>query len=157
MIQKYYYYYDSPIGILEIGTTEDELISILYVDEKRKNTEQPEILKETINQIQEYFNGTRKKFDIKFKLKGTEFQEKVWNALTDIPYGDTVSYKYIATKIGNEKAVRAVGNTNGRNIINIVVPCHRVIGANKSLTGYGGGLDKKSWLLKHEEKFSKAK
>ncbi|CEJ74159.1 methylated-DNA--protein-cysteine methyltransferase [[Clostridium] sordellii] len=157
MIQKYYYYYDSPIGILEIGTTEDELISILYVDEKRKNTEQPEILKETIKQIQEYFNGTRKEFDIKFKLKGTEFQEKVWNELTDIPYGDTVSYKYIATKIGNEKAVRAVGNTNGRNIINIVVPCHRVIGANKSLTGYGGGLDKKSWLLKHEEKFSKAK
>ena len=157
MIQKYYYYYDSPIGILEIGTTEDELISILYVDEKRKNTEQPEILKETIKQIQEYFNGTRKEFDIKFKLKGTEFQEKVWNALTDIPYGDTVSYKYIATKIGNEKSVRAVGNTNGRNIINIVVPCHRVIGANKSLTGYGGGLDKKSWLLKHEEKFSKAK
>lgn len=157
MIQKYYYYYDSPIGILEIGTTEDELISILYVDEKRENTEQPEILKETIKQIQEYFNGTRKEFDIKFKLKGTEFQEKVWNALTDIPYGDTVSYKYIATKIGNEKAVRAVGNTNGRNIINIVVPCHRVIGANKSLTGYGGGLDKKSWLLKHEEKFSKAK
>ncbi|MFR8868586.1 methylated-DNA--[protein]-cysteine S-methyltransferase [Paraclostridium sordellii] len=157
MIQKYYYYYDSPIGILEIGTTEDELISILYVDEKRKNTEQPEILKETIKQIQEYFNGTRKEFDIKFKLKGTEFQEKVWNALTDIPYGDTVSYKYIATKIGNEKAVRAVGNTNGINIINIVVPCHRVIGANKSLTGYGGGLDKKSWLLKHEEKFSKAK
>ncbi|CEP48474.1 methylated-DNA-protein-cystein methyltransferase [[Clostridium] sordellii] len=157
MIQKYYYYYDSPIGILEIGTTEDELISILYVDEKRKNTEQPEILKETIKQIQEYFNGTRKKFNIKFKLKGTEFQEKVWNALTDIPYGDTVSYKYIATKIGNEKAVRAVGNTNCRNIINIVVPCHRVIGANKSLTGYGGGLDKKSWLLKHEEKFSKAK
>ena len=157
MIQKYYYYYDSPIGILEIGTTEDELISILYVYEKRKNTEQPEILKETIKQIQEYFNGTRKEFDIKFKLKGTEFQEKVWNALTDIPYGDTVSYKYIETKIGNEKAVRAVGNTNGRNIINIVVPCHRVIGANKSLTGYGGGLDKKSWLLKHEEKFSKAK
>lgn len=157
MIQKYYYYYDSPIGILEIGTTEDELISILYVDEKRENTEQPKILKETIKQIQEYFNGTRKEFDIKFKLKGTEFQEKVWNALTDIPYGDTVSYKYIAIKIGNEKAVRAVGNTNGRNIINIVVPCHRVIGANKSLTGYGGGLDKKSWLLKHEEKFSKAK
>ncbi|CEP46432.1 methylated-DNA--[protein]-cysteine S-methyltransferase [Paraclostridium sordellii] len=157
MIQKYYYYYDSPIGILEIGTTEDELISILYVDEKRENTEQPKILKETIKQIQEYFNGTRKEFDIKFKLKGTEFQEKVWNALTDIPYGDTVSYKYIATKIGNEKAVRAVGNTNGRNIINIVVPCHRVIGANKSLIGYGGGLDKKSWLLKHEEKFSKSK
>lgn len=157
MIQNYYYYYESPIGILEIRTTEEELISILYVDEKRENTETPKILKEVIKQLQEYFNGERKKFDIKFKLKGTKFQEKVWNALTDIPYGETVSYKYIATKIGNEKAVRAVGNTNGRNIINIVVPCHRVIGANKSLTGYGGGLDKKSWLLQHEEKFSKAK
>ncbi|MBC8630875.1 methylated-DNA--[protein]-cysteine S-methyltransferase [[Eubacterium] tenue] len=127
MTQRYYYYYDSPIGILEISTTEEELISILYVDEKRENTEQPKILKEVIKQIQEYFNGERKEFDIKFKLKGTEFQEKVWNALTHIPYGETVSYKYIATKIGNEKAVRAVGNTNGRNVINIVVPCHRVI------------------------------
>lgn len=158
MTQRYYYYYyDSPIGILEISTTEDELISILYVDEKRENTEQPKILKEVIKQIQEYFNGERKEFDIKFKLKGTEFQEKVWNALTHIPYGETVSYKYIATKIGNEKAVRAVGNTNGRNVINIVVPCHRVIGSNKSLTGYGGGLDRKLWLLQHEEKFSKTK
>ncbi len=157
MTQRYYYYYDSPIGILEISTTEEELISILYVDEKRENTEQPKILKEVIKQIQEYFNGDRKEFDIKFKLKGTEFQEKVWNALTHIPYGETVSYKYIATKIGNEKAVRAVGNTNGRNVINIVVPCHRVIGSNKSLTGYGGGLDRKLWLLQHEEKFSKTK
>ncbi|MDU1539710.1 Methylated-DNA--protein-cysteine methyltransferase%2C constitutive [uncultured Clostridium sp.] len=157
MTQRYYYYYDSPIGILEISTTEEELISILYVDEKRENTEQPKILKEVIKQIQEYFNGERKEFDIKFKLKGTEFQEKVWNALTHIPYGETVSYKYIATKIGNEKAVRAVGNTNGRNVINIVVPCHRVIGSNKSLTGYGGGLDRKLWLLQHEEKFSKTK
>ncbi|WP_270647437.1 methylated-DNA--[protein]-cysteine S-methyltransferase [Paeniclostridium hominis] len=157
MTQRYYYYYDSPIGILEISTTEEELISILYVDEKRENTEHPKILKEVIKQIQEYFNGDRKEFDIKFKLKGTEFQEKVWNALTHIPYGETVSYKYIATKIGNEKAVRAVGNTNGRNVINIVVPCHRVIGSNKSLTGYGGGLDRKLWLLQHEEKFSKTK
>lgn len=157
MTQRYYYYYDSPIGILEISTTEEELISILYVDEKRENTEQPKILKEVIKQIQEYFNGERKEFDIKFKLKGTEFQEKVWNALTHIPYGETVSYKYIATKIGNEKAIRAVGNTNGRNVINIVVPCHRVIGSNKSLTGYGGGLDRKLWLLQHEEKFSKTK
>ncbi len=155
MEQKYYYYYDSPIGILEISTTEEALISILYVGEKKENTYKPEILKETIKQLEEYFNGDRKEFDIRFKLKGTEFQEKVWNALTEIPYGDTVSYKYIATRVGNEKAVRAVGNTNGRNIINIVVPCHRVIGANKKLTGYGGGLDRKQWLLQHEEKFSK--
>lgn len=154
-MQKYYYYYYSPVGILEISTTEDELISILYVGEKRENTGQPKILKEVIKQLEEYFNGSRKEFNIKFKLKGTEFQEKVWNALTETPYGETVSYKDIATRIENEKAVRAVGNTNGRNIINIVVPCHRVIGSNKSLTGYGGGLEKKLWLLQHEEKFSK--
>lgn len=150
MDKKFFDYYDSPVGILEICTTENELISVLYVDERKEYSERPEILQEVIKQLDEYFAGSRKDFDIKFKLKGTEFQKTVWNALTDIPYGETVSYKNIATKIGNEKAVRAVGSANGKNIINIIVPCHRVIGANKSLTGYGGGLHRKSWLLKHE-------
>lgn len=150
MDKKFFDYYDSPVGILEICTTENELISVLYVDERKKSSESPQILQEVIKQLDEYFTGSRKDFDIKFKLKGTEFQKKVWTALTDIPYGETVSYKNIATKIGNEKAVRAVGSANGKNIINIIVPCHRVIGANKSLTGYGGGLHRKSWLLKHE-------
>ncbi|MCR8746292.1 methylated-DNA--[protein]-cysteine S-methyltransferase [Romboutsia lituseburensis] len=150
MDKKFFAYYDSPVGILEICTTENELISVLYVEDANESSECPEILQEVIKQLDEYFNGDRKDFDIKFKLKGTEFQKKVWTALTDIPYGETVSYKNIATKIGNEKAVRAVGSTNGKNIINIIVPCHRVIGANKSLTGYGGGLHRKSWLLKHE-------
>lgn len=150
MDKKFFDYYDSPVGILEICTTENELISVLYVEEAKESSERPEILQEVIKQLDEYFNGDRKNFDIKFKLQGTEFQKKVWTALTDIPYGETVSYKNIATKIGNEKAVRAVGSANGKNIINIIVPCHRVIGANKSLTGYGGGLHRKSWLLKHE-------
>lgn len=150
MDKKFFNYYDSPVGILEICTTENELISVLYVEEAKESSERPEILQEVIKQLDEYFNGDRKNFDIKFKLQGTEFQKKVWTALTDIPYGETVSYKNIATKIGNEKAVRAVGSANGKNIINIIVPCHRVIGANKSLTGYGGGLHRKSWLLKHE-------
>lgn len=150
MDKKFFDYYDSPVGILEICTTENELISVLYVDERKESSERPGILEEVIKQLDEYFNGDRKNFDIKFKLQGTEFQQKVWTALTDIPYGETVSYKNIATKIGNEKAVRAVGSANGKNIINIIVPCHRVIGANKSLTGYGGGLHRKSWLLKHE-------
>lgn len=150
MDKKFFDYYDSPVGILEICTTENELISVLYVDERKESSERPEILQEVIKQLDEYFAGSRKDFDIKFKLKGTEFQKMVWTALTDIPYGETVSYKNIATKIGNEKAVRAVGSANGKNIINIIVPCHRVIGANKSLTGYGGGLHRKSWLLKHE-------
>lgn len=150
MNKKFFDYYDSPVGILEICTTENELISVLYVDERKESSERPEILQEVIKQLDEYFAGSRKDFDIKFKLKGTEFQKTVWTALTDIPYGETVSYKNIATKIGNEKAVRAVGSANGKNVINIIVPCHRVIGANKSLTGYGGGLHRKSWLLKHE-------
>lgn len=150
MDKKFFDYYDSPVGILEICTTENELISVLYVDERKESSERPGILEEVIKQLDEYFAGSRKDFDIKFKLKGTEFQKTVWNALTDIPYGETVSYKNIATKIGNEKAVRAVGSANGKNVINIIVPCHRVIGANKSLTGYGGGLHRKSWLLKHE-------
>lgn len=150
MDKKFFDYYDSPVGVLEICTTENELSSVLYVDERKESSERPEILQDVIKQLDEYFAGSRKNFDIKFKLKGTEFQKKVWTALTDIPYGETVSYKNIATKIGNEKAVRAVGSANGKNIINIIVPCHRVIGANKSLTGYGGGLHRKSWLLKHE-------
>lgn len=150
MDKKFFDYYDSPVGILEICTTENELISVLYVDERKESSERPEILQEVIKQLDEYFAGSRKDFDIKFKLKGTEFQKMVWTALTDIPYGETVSYKNIATKIGNEKAVRAVGSANGKNVINIIIPCHRVIGANKSLTGYGGGLHRKSWLLKHE-------
>lgn len=155
MGQKYYYYYDSPIGILEISTTKDALTSILYVDEKKENTYMPEVLKETVKQLQEYFSGERKEFNIKFELNGTDFQKKVWNALTEIPYGNTVSYKDIATKVGNEKAVRAVGNTNRKNSISIIIPCHRVIGANKKLVGYEGGLAKKQWLLEHEENFSK--
>ncbi|MEG2291367.1 MAG: methylated-DNA--[protein]-cysteine S-methyltransferase [Romboutsia sp.] len=153
MLEKYYY--ESPIGILEISTTKEELISILYVDKKKENTQTNVILNEVVKQLDEYFNGYRKEFNIKFKIKGTEFQEKVWNSLIEIPYGETVSYKYIANRIGNEKAVRAVGNANGKNIINIVIPCHRVIGANKSLTGYGGGLDRKLWLLEHEKNCKK--
>ncbi|MGL5692930.1 MAG: methylated-DNA--[protein]-cysteine S-methyltransferase [Peptostreptococcaceae bacterium] len=112
-----------------------------------------EFLNDVVNQLDEYFKGKRIEFNIKFRLNGTQFQEKVWNALTEIKYGETVSYKDIGIRIDNEKAVRAIGNANGRNIINIVVPCHRVIGANKSLTGYGGGLHRKSWLLEHESKF----
>ncbi|MGL5330214.1 MAG: methylated-DNA--[protein]-cysteine S-methyltransferase [Peptostreptococcaceae bacterium] len=153
MNKKYYKYYDSPVGILEICTTDEELLSILYVEEKRKNSEDISFIKDVEKQLNEYFEGTRTVFNIKFKIKGTEFQETVWNTLTEIKYGEIASYKDIAIKIGNEKAVRAVGNANGKNIINIVIPCHRVIGANKSLTGYGGGLERKSWLLEHESKF----
>lgn len=146
-------YYSSEIGIIEINCSEDSVISLKFVKEKGESTEINEILDKTYRQIDEYFSGKRKSFDLKLKLQGTEFQKKVWNELTKIPYGKTVTYKDIATRIGNEKAVRAVGNSNNKNKIPIIIPCHRVIGKNGKLVGYAGGLDKKQWLLNHEKKF----
>ena len=102
-------------------------------------------------QLLEYFDGKRKQFDFKYEMRGTPFQKKVWNALCNIPYGETRSYKDIAIEIGNEKACRAVGMANNKNPISIVVPCHRVIGANGKLVGYRGGLDMKELLLNLEK------
>ena len=98
----------------------------------------------------EYFAGGRTDFDVPLELAGTDFQRRVWSALRDIPYGETISYGELARRVGNPGAVRAVGLANGRNPVAIIVPCHRVIGADGSLTGYGGGLDRKAWLLDHE-------
>ena len=150
MTKKYYGYYNSPIGILEIITSDYAIISAMFVDEMKESTGESQILKEAIKQFDEYFKGTRKDFDIKCEVQGTEFQKKVWDALMEIPYGVTLSYKELAIVIGNEKATRAVGNANGKNIISIIIPCHRVIGSDKSLTGYAGGLNRKKWLLEHE-------
>ena len=105
-------------------------------------------------QINEYLNGTRKEFDLPLHLIGTDFQKRVWNGLLQIPYGETRSYKGQSVFLGDVKAIRAVGTANGQNGIAIIVPCHRVIGDNGSLVGYGGGLDKKKWLLEHEAKHS---
>jgi methylated-DNA-[protein]-cysteine S-methyltransferase len=105
---------------------------------------------DAIRQLQEYFDGSRLVFEIPLAPEGTDFQRRVWMALRDIPYARTVSYGDIAREVGNPRGVRAVGLANGRNPIAIIVPCHRVIGANGSLTGYGGGLDRKRWLLAHE-------
>ncbi len=109
---------------------------------------------EAIDQLRAYFKGTLKDFSLPLDLDGTPFQVKVWNALQEIPYGETISYGELAKWIGNPKAVRAVGGANGRNPIPLVVPCHRVIGSDGSLTGYGSGLPIKSALLEHERKFS---
>lgn len=152
MTKKYYGYYNSPIGILEIITSGDAVISAMFVDEIKESTEESEILKVVINQFDEYFKGTRKDFDIKCEVQGTEFQKEVWDALMEIPYGVTISYKELAIHIGNEKATRAVGKANSKNIISIIIPCHRVIGSDNSLTGYAGGLNRKQWLLEHERK-----
>jgi methylated-DNA-[protein]-cysteine S-methyltransferase len=108
------------------------------------------VLRETARQLDEYFSAGRRSFDLPLEFRGTDFQRRVWSALLAIPYGETRSYLDIASALGNAAAVRAVGAANGRNPISIIAPCHRVIGASGDLTGFGGGLDAKAWLLAHE-------
>ena len=112
------------------------------------------VLVQCKQELLEYFAGKRKEFSVPFRQAGTEFQQKVWNELLKIPYGKTVSYNFIAESLGDKKSIRAVGASNGKNQISIIVPCHRVIGSDGSLTGYAGGLWRKKWLLNHEKEFS---
>ena len=145
-------YYDSPIGTLEICGTEKYLKSVLFFDsEKRDCKKLSQLLNISVQQLDEYFNKKRRKFDLPLQPQGTNFQKAVWDALLEIPYGATVSYFDIAKKVGNSKAVRAVGGANGKNPITIIIPCHRIIGSNGKLVGYGGGLWRKKWLLQHEQ------
>jgi len=111
------------------------------------------IMENTKLQLDEYFTGRRKSFDIKVFQEGSNFQKQVWDELLRIPFGTTVTYKELSIKMESDKSARAVGNANGKNKISIIVPCHRVIGTNGSLTGYFGGLDRKRWLLEHENRF----
>ena len=145
-------FYSSPIGFIEITGNENGIASLYFVDNKNKNSiEIHPSLKECVFQLDEYFNGIRKEFVLKLDLKGTEFQKKVWKQLEKIPFGKTKSYLQISKQIGDSNATRAVGNANGSNPISILIPCHRVIGSNGKLTGYGGGLWRKEWLLNHEK------
>ena len=152
MSKSYQGYYKSEIGNIKIVGGKNEILSIEFIEnESTPSTEIPSYLKECIEQLDDYFRGDRKVFSAKLKLQGTDFQTKVWNQLIKIPYGKTASYKDIASKIGNPNANRAVGNANRQNKLAIIVPCHRVIGSNGSLTGYAGGIWRKEWLLKHEK------
>ena len=153
MLKEYKTYYNSEIGLIEIIGTEDGILSVGFAYEKSMNDSgiQP-CLEECIDQIDEYFKGKRREFSIKLLLEGTDFQKKVWRQLMKIPFGETSSYKDIAASIGNERAVRAVGNANGKNRIAIIIPCHRVIGSNGKLIGYASGVWRKEWLLSHERK-----
>lgn len=149
------FYYNTKIGrivIQENGTAITKLDFInKEVQEQIIQEHETALLKEAIKQLDEYFDGKRKSFDLPLEPKGTEFQKKVWNALKEIPFGETRSYGEIAKIIGNEKAARAIGMANNKNPIAIIVPCHRVIGANGKLVGYAGGLDIKERLLKLEK------
>lgn len=148
MVKKYVY--NTIIGPIEIVEEEGYIVRLDFRIDEKIDTEETSLIKETYKQIEEYLLGNRKKFIVPIKLKGTEFQKKVWNALLEIPYGETMSYKKIAEKIGNPKACRAVGMANHNNPIAIIVPCHRVIGSNRKLVGYAGGLDIKQKLLEIE-------
>lgn len=140
----------SPVGIIEISGSEAGIRSILFMDHETEQTPIPVCLQECSKQLNEFFAGKRKNFDLKLDPRGTEFQLKVWAKLMQIPFGKTISYLDLARMTGSETNTRAVGNANGKNKINIVVPCHRVIGSNGKLTGYGGGLWRKEILLKLE-------
>ncbi|NCC80853.1 MAG: methylated-DNA--[protein]-cysteine S-methyltransferase [Clostridia bacterium] len=152
---KYLFFYQFPIGTIGIGETEGCISDIIFSEKdtppEYEIKETPVIL-ESKKQLEEYFAGTRKCFDLPIKFtKGTDFQKKIWETLLKIPYGETCSYKKIAEMAGHPKASRAVGGANNKNPISIIVPCHRVIGANGSLVGYGGGLNIKEALLNLEK------
>ena len=140
-----------PLGITKIIGDESG-VSVISVsnDEVAVSTEIPKTLQEAVSQLKDYFNGQRNDFNFKLNPSGTEFQRRVWDELLRIPFGKTMSYLELSKKLGDVKAIRAVASANGKNPLWIVVPCHRVIGTDGSLTGYAGGLWRKKWLLEHE-------
>ncbi|MGE3857581.1 MAG: methylated-DNA--[protein]-cysteine S-methyltransferase [Dehalococcoidia bacterium] len=161
----YYDVVDSPVGRLFIGGCAEGLVRLDFLN--GETDELPAVTRleretgesatrggpeahEVRRQLAEYFAGARRTFDLALAPRGTDWQLRVWLALRDIPYGETVNYGTIAARVGRPTASRAVGAANGRNPISIVVPCHRVVGANRDLTGYGGGIERKQWLLAHE-------
>lgn len=143
-------YVKTPLGIATIVGDKDGVAVISVDDHGEVSTEIPIILQEAVSQLQDYFEGKRTSFDFKLNPKGTEFQKKVWHSLVDIPFGKTRTYLEQSKILGDVKAIRAVASANGKNPLWIVVPCHRVIGSDGSLTGYAGGLWRKKWLLEHE-------
>lgn len=157
---SYHIQYPSPLGDLDLIAHETALTHIYWPAHKgapefeAQPGEAHPILQQAQCELEEYFRGERKIFTVPIDLKGTSFQREVWSALQDIPWGEVRTYAQQAQAIGRPRSVRAVGSANGRNPISIIVPCHRVIGSNGTLTGYAGGVDVKSWLLQHEQGFS---
>ena len=143
-------YLKTPVGYAEFKGNEDGLASVTVFDEEKPIDIVPEVLEDAIYQFKEYFEGKRKDFALKLNPSGTDFQQRVWKALLQIPYGKTVSYLELSKTLADVKAIRAVAAANGKNPLWIVVPCHRVIGSNGDLVGYAGGLHRKKWLLEHE-------
>lgn len=141
----------SPLGFTKLVGDDEGISSVVVLNSEEKVTDIiPDCLQDCAYQLQEYFEGKRQHFDLKLNPEGTNFQKQVWNELLNIPYGKTNSYLELSKRLGDVKAIRAVANANGKNPLWIIVPCHRVIGSDGSLTGYAGGLHRKQWLLEHE-------
>lgn len=151
---------EAPFGVLTVVGSDLGIRYVMFSDDAHpkslerlhiSDSEIHESVNDAMNQLEEYFDGSRRDFELPLDLQGTEFQVAAWNALADIPYGHTASYGQQAASIGRPKAVRAIGGANGRNPVAIVLPCHRIVGADGSLTGFGGGIEVKKWLLDHEQ------
>jgi methylated-DNA-[protein]-cysteine S-methyltransferase len=145
---------NTPLGVAKISGDVDGVASFIVLNSEEALTDIiPEELQECVTQLQEYFEGQRQQFTFKMNPQGTDFQKRIWELLLDIPYGKTTTYLELSKTYGDVKAIRAVANANGKNPLWIVVPCHRVIGTDGSLTGYAGGLHRKKWLLEHESPY----
>jgi methylated-DNA-[protein]-cysteine S-methyltransferase len=148
----------SPVGTLHLAASDTALLAVVWRRHSTPQlsfdtaTERPDhpVLVESIRQLNEYFSGQRRAFELPLEFRGTDFQRRAWQALMTIPYGETRSYAQMAQQIDSPAAVRAVGAANGRNPLSIIAPCHRVIGSSGELTGFGGGIEAKAWLLAHE-------
>jgi methylated-DNA-[protein]-cysteine S-methyltransferase len=144
---------DSPLGTLRLTSRGDSLVEVSFIDKaetKYSNNVNSEVLEQAVTQLNEYFNGKRTAFELPLSPDGTAFQKEIWQALQEIPYGQTITYGELSEKLGKPKAIRAVGTANGSNPIPIIIPCHRVVGSGQKLTGYSGGIERKRWLLQHE-------
>ncbi len=151
-------YLDTPLGLIEISGDDTGITSVLFENKSgvsKLSEAQPQEMnahvKKCRDQLLEYFDGKRQHFEVKLSFKGTDFQKSVWQELAKIPFGKTISYAGLSQKLGNQAAIRAAASANGKNTINIIIPCHRVIGSDGSLTGYGGELWRKQWLLEFEK------
>ncbi|MGI8950824.1 MAG: methylated-DNA--[protein]-cysteine S-methyltransferase [Chitinophagaceae bacterium] len=158
MQELYYTYYQSPVGFLKIAGTDHYINELSFIDNKDQiiygEPGVSDVIHQCTEELIEFFHGKRKTFDIPVSQSGTEFQHRVWSELLNIPFGKTISYLELSKRIGDIKYVRAAAATTGKNKICIIIPCHRVIGSDKSLVGYGGGLWRKKWLLDHEFKIA---
>lgn len=148
-------YYKSPIGIIQLFEENNFLTVAHFIDESiSEPSNSSKLLDDTLQQFDEYFSGTRIEFNLPLHAEGTNFQKSVWEKLIEIPFGKTITYLQLAKRLGNVKSIRAAASANGKNPLAIIIPCHRVIGADGKLTGYAGGLLRKQWLLAHEAKIN---